>query len=256
METLAKISAVTFDLWQTLLMDTQEQGRARMRVRLDGAVAALAKAGRAFDAEHVREAYRACYRTCHAIREENKDVSFDQQVAFFIGHIEEGLLEDLPEDTVAEITDAYCDSFYVFPPRVHEEAEEVLRQVKSDGYRVGLISNTGMTPGYAFRIFLEQKGLAAYFDTMAFSDEMLLAKPSVPMFERTLGDLGAEPSETVHVGDHLRNDVLGAKEAGLHTIWIETHDDRREPVEVSPDITVKTLGEVADGVRRLASHAG
>ena len=62
----------------------------------------------------------------------------------------------------------------------------------------------------------------------------------------------SEPQETVHVGDHLRNDVLGAKEARLHTIWIETYDDRREPVEVSPDITVKTLGEVADAIRRLA----
>ena len=252
---MAKITSVTFDLWQTLLMDNQEQGRARMQVRLDGAVAALAKIGRDFDPEHVREAYRACYRTCHAIREENRDVSFGQQVAFFIGHIEEGLLEQLPANTVAEITSAYCDSFYVFPPRVHEEAEEVLRQVKSAGYRVGLISNTGMTPGYAFRTFLAEKGLARYFDVMAYSDEMLLAKPSVPMFQRTLEELGAEPDETVHVGDHLRNDVLGAKEAGLHTIWIETHDDRREPVEVVPDVTVKTLGEVADGVRRLAHEA-
>ena len=109
-----------------------------------------------------------------------------------------------------------------------------------------------MTPGYAFRTFLKEKGLAEYFDVMAYSDEMLLAKPSVPMFRRTLEELGAEPGETVHVGDHLRNDVLGAKEAGLHTIWIETYDDRREAVEVEPDITVKTLGEVAEGVRRLA----
>ena len=59
---MTKISAVTFDLWQTLLIDNQEQGRARMQVRLDGAVAALAKAGRAFSDEDVREAYRACYR--------------------------------------------------------------------------------------------------------------------------------------------------------------------------------------------------
>ena len=72
------------------------------------------------------------------------------------------------------------------------------------------------------------------------------------MFERTLKDLGAEPEETVHVGDHLRNDVLGAKEAGLRTIWIETYDERRESVEVVPDITVKTLGEVTEGIRRLA----
>ncbi len=252
---MTKISAVTFDLWQTLLMDTQEQGRARMQVRLDGAVAALAKSGRVFDPEHVREAYRACYRTCHAIRAEERDVAFGHQVEIFIGHIEDGLLAQLPKATVGEITDAYCDSFYVYPPRWHEDAAEVLREVKADGYKIGLISNTGMTPGYAFRAFLEQADLARYFDIMAFSDEMLLAKPSVAMFDRTLRDMETAPEDTVHIGDHLKNDVLGAKAAGLRTIWIETHDDRREPVEVVPDVTVKTLGEVADGVRRLAREA-
>ena len=126
---MARISAVTFDLWQTLLMDNPEQGRARMQVRLDGAAEALAKSGRDFDPDHIREAYRACYRTCHAIREEEKDVSFDQQVAFFINHIEQGLLGRLSQDTVSEITSAYCDSFYVFPPRVHEDAAGTLQQV-------------------------------------------------------------------------------------------------------------------------------
>ena len=39
------ISGVTFDLWQTLIMDNRELGRARMQVRLDGALEALGNAG-------------------------------------------------------------------------------------------------------------------------------------------------------------------------------------------------------------------
>ena len=154
---------MTFDLWQTLLMDNPEQGRARMQVRLDGAVAALAKAGRDFDPEHVREAYRACYRTCHAIREEERDVSFEQQVAFFIGHIEDGLLEKLPENTVTEITAAYCDSFYAFPPRVHEEADETLRQVKADGYKVGVDIKYGHDAGLRVPRLPQGEGLGPLF---------------------------------------------------------------------------------------------
>ena len=128
----------------------------------------------------------------------------------------------------------------------------VLREVRALGYAVGLISNTGMTPGHTFRVYLEQLDLMRYFDTMVFSDEVLLAKPSRQMFQRTMEAMRSIPEETVHVGDHLLNDVLGAKQAGMRTIWIETYDDRRTPVEVTPDITVRALGEVGDGLRQLA----
>ena len=250
---MGKITAVTFDLWQTLLLDTREQGRARAQVRIDGAIAALGRVGLAYDEDHVREAYRACYRTCHAIREHEKDVSFRQQVEIFIGHIEDGLLGRLSEATVQEVVTAYADSFFVYPPWPHEDADRVLRQVKGRGYAVGLISNTGMTPGATFRTFLKQQGLLQYFDAAVFSDEVLLAKPAVEMFHRTIEAIGATPEETVHVGDHLLNDVLGAKQAGMRTIWIETYEDRRTPVDVTPDITIQALGEVGGALQHLAS---
>ena len=59
------ISCVTFDLWQTLLLDNRELGLARTEVRLEGALEALREAGEPFTKERVREAYRQCYRTCH-----------------------------------------------------------------------------------------------------------------------------------------------------------------------------------------------
>ena len=40
---MSKITAVTFDLWQTLLLDNRELGRARAQVRLEGTQEALAK---------------------------------------------------------------------------------------------------------------------------------------------------------------------------------------------------------------------
>lgn len=252
---MATIKGVTFDLWQTLLMDTREQGRARAQVRIDGAIAALGQVGKAYTEDHVREAYRACYRTCHAIREEERDVSFSEQVEIFIGHVEDGLLKQLPPDTVKEITDAYSDSFFVYPPTAHADADVVLREVKAGGYVVGLISNTGMTPGYTFRAYLEQLDLMRYFDTMVFSDEVLLAKPSLKMFHHAMEAMGSTPDETVHVGDHLLNDVLGAKQAGMRTIWIETYEDRRTPVDVTPDITVQALGQVGEVLRQLAQGA-
>ena len=249
---MSKITAVTFDLWQTLLLDTREQGRARAQVRINGARDALAQLGMDYSEDHVREAYRACYRTCHATREEDRDISFREQVEVFIGLIEEGLLKRLPNTTVQQITTAYADSFFVYPPWPHEAATSALRQVSESGYAMGLISNTGMTPGTVFRTFMRQQGLLQYFQVMVFSDEVLLAKPGVEIFRHALEKLGASPEETVHVGDHLQNDVLGAKQAGMRAVWLETHDDRRAPVEVTPDVTIQELKEVGLAVDRLA----
>ena len=247
------IRAVTFDLWQTLLLDNRELGLARMQVRLDGAMEALRQAGEEYTEEQVREAYRRCYRTCHEIRAQERDVSFMEQVEFFIRYIDDGLMGRLDDQVVKRIATTYADSLFSYPPPPHPDAANVLTSAKQRGYRVGLISNTGMTPGYTFRSYMEQVGLLGYFDALTFSDEVKLAKPSGEIFLRTTRSLGVPPGETVHVGDHLANDVVGASRAGMKTIWIEDHDDNREDVSIRPDATVASLGEVADGIEVLAN---
>jgi len=246
------INGVTFDLWQTLLMDNSELGRARMKVRLDGAIEALREVGEEFSQDLVREAYRQCYRTCHDIRAQERDVTFTEQIEIFIRHIDPGLLDRLQGSVVKRIATIYADSFFVYPPTPHADAVRVLRSVKEKGYRIGLISNTGMTPGVTFRVYMEQIGILGYFDALTFSDEVRLAKPSREMFLQTAQSLGVSPGQVVHVGDHLLNDVLGARQVGMKTIWIETYDERRAQVEVQPDLTVPSLGQVGSAIESLA----
>jgi HAD superfamily hydrolase (TIGR01509 family) len=251
---LAQITAVTFDLWQTLLLDNRELGRARAQVRLEGAQHALKKFGEEYDLDHIREAYRACYRYCQKVREQNLDVSFREQVEIFINNISPGLVERLPEEITRGIIQAYADSFLVHPPVPHSDAPAVLRGVKKMGLRIGLISNTGMTPGVAFRRFLDEHGMLRYFDALTFSDEVKLAKPSDEIFLMTLKALGVSPAESVHVGDHVQNDVVGANRAGMKTIWIEGFYSREDSCDPhsEPDITVSGLGMVVSAVEKLA----
>ena len=251
---MSKLTSVTFDLWQTLLLDNRELGRARAQVRLEGAQQALRRWGQEFDLEHIREAYRDCYRQCHRIREENIDISFRKQVEIFINNISGGLVDRLDEETIQEIVRAYADSFFVHPPIPHTDALTVLGEVKSLGLGIGLISNTGMTPGETFRKFLDQHGLLRFFDTLTFSDEVKLAKPSDEIFLLTLRALGAAPGETVHVGDHVLNDVVGAKHCGLKTIWITGFYENENPADPDsqPDVTVAELGLVPQALAKLA----
>ncbi len=253
---MAEITAVTFDLWQTLLLDNRELGRARAQVRLEGAQQALAKLDMAYDLEHIREAYRACYRECRRIREQNLDVGFREQVEIFINNIDGGLVDRLDEETVQDIMRVYADSFFVHPPVAHSDALSVLGDVKTMGLRIGLISNTGMTPGATFRRYLDQQGMLEYFDTLTFSDEVKLSKPSNEIFLLTLRSLGAAPPETVHVGDHVQNDVVGAKRCGMKTVWITGFYENENPSDpdTMPDATVDGLAEVVPAIAGLAGR--
>lgn len=250
---MPNMTAVTFDLWQTLLLDNRELGRARTQVRLEGAQNALKKFGEDHDLERIREAYRSCYRHCHAVRDQNLDVTFREQVEIFIENINPGLVDRLPEELVQEILTAYSDSFFIHPPLPHIDAYNVLAQAKAAGLRIGLISNTGMTPGVAFRKFLDQHNLLDFFETLTFSDEVKLAKPGEEIFLRTLRELGAEPTETVHVGDHVKNDVVGANQVGMRTVWIEGFYEKPEGAgpEANADASVAQLGLVTSAIEDI-----
>ena len=250
---MPELTAVTFDLWQTLLLDNRELGRARTQVRLEGAQSILARHGMNFDLETIRLGYRACYRECQRVRESHLDLSFRQQVEVFIDRIEEGLLARLDVEAVDEIERIYSDSFFVHPPLAHRDAVRVLRDVKEMGLGIGLISNTGMTPGVAFRRFLDSEGMLEYFDTLTFSDEVLLSKPSDEIFLMTLRALGALPEEGIHVGDHVKNDVVGANRCGLKTVWITGFYENEDPAnpETHPDATVDELSHVVPAIARL-----
>ena len=249
------ITAVTFDLWQTLILDNRELGRERAQARLDGARGTLLAQGVDYDPDHIREAYRGCYRACRSVRNENKDVSFRRQVEIFIDLIEDGLSGRLPESAVAEIERSYAESFFDFPPRFHESSQQTLEAVRDMGLRIGLISNTGMTPGYTFREFLDRHDLLQYFDVLTFSDEVLLAKPSDEIFLMTVKSLDASPGNTIHIGDHVTNDVVGANRVGMKSIWIRGFyepDDPDDP-DSRADVSVDDLSDVSHAVRQLVA---
>ena len=72
----------------------------------------------------------------------------------------------------------------------------------------------------------------------------------------TLRSLGASPAQSIHVGDHVQNDVVGANRLGLKTVWIEGFYERADPSDPysEPDATVSGLGEVVTAIKKLAGE--
>ena len=251
---MPEITAVTFDLWQTLLIDNRELGTTRGEARLEGVCKVLADCGEYFDLARIGEAYWDCYRKCVKIRESLLDVSFDEQIGIFVESIDAGLTQRLGPDAIAGISRVYADSFLDYPPPCHTDAVRVLRSVRDMGLRIGLISNTGMTPGTTFRTYLANNGLLEFFDTLTFSDEVKMSKPSKEIFMMTLRSLDSTPGKTVHVGDSILNDVAGARKCGLKTVWITGFSEREDPSDpdTEPDETVDGLASVVQAIQRLS----
>lgn len=100
------------------------------------------------------------------------------------------------------------------PVRVATGAVEALGRLRSQGIRLGIVSNVLHETSTGLRDLLADKGLLSLFSSAVFSSDHPWSKPRPEPFGLALRTLRVKPEESVHVGD-LLYDVLGAQRAGL-----------------------------------------
>lgn len=122
---------------------------------------------------------------------------------------------DLSNLTWEEMLDDYL---HYFPahcvPFLH--MEHVLKELKKKGLLLGMITN-GFTDFQWMNI--KALGIDHYFDTILVSEQEGIKKPHKDIFLRALKALDVSAEESVYIGDHPENDVLGARGAGMHAVW-------------------------------------
>jgi putative hydrolase of the HAD superfamily len=69
---------------------------------------------------------------------------------------------------------------------------------------------------------------------MLFSDEVGVRKPDPRIFRIAAEKLGVAPNEIIHVGDNLKSDVWGAKNAGFTAVYLSTETGRDRIAESDP----------------------
>lgn len=91
---------------------------------------------------------------------------------------------------------------------------------------------------------LKSTGLYQYFDYIFTSEELKTSKPNDLFFKRSLSALKLEPDDALMIGDSLKADIIGAKNAGLHTMWFniekEAHSEYAD-YEITRLIDAMTL---------------
>ena len=256
---IGTIRAITFDLWQTLLLEDAEINRRRAQLRIDRVNTVLQATTHPFKEKELWQAFRECAAACGRIRSQGRETSFDGQIDIFLEQLEPGLPEQLSHDEKKAVREAYDLAFLESPLPPDPAAAPMLEALKRRGCSLGLISNTAMTSGATFRVYLESLGLFQYFDALIFSDEIGWAKPSGTVFRQGLDALGVPPDAAVHVGDDRAADVGGALKAGLRAVWVarppESYDEPyayQPPTDDEPHATVTSLDQVIPALERLA----
>jgi putative hydrolase of the HAD superfamily len=123
-------------------------------------------------------------------------------------------------------------------------AQKVLAELKSAGFLLGLVTNTSL-PHSVIKDEFERLALYDYFDTAVCSSEIVFRKPDRAMFEVALRSLKASPAEAMFVGDDYRADIVGAKNVGMKTVWLNPAR-QKIPGEVMPDYDIAGLKEMLE----------
>jgi HAD superfamily hydrolase (TIGR01549 family) len=243
-------------------MDTPELDRRRDQLRCEGLRESLAKLGVNVSIEDLAAAFRQSNHWLVDIWKRGGQVSTLEQIRYIVNHAaqrEVALSTDPAELTLLE--ESYWGPSLAVAPAMNIEVPELLRQLRNRSLKIGLVCNTGRGPGHALRQLMRREGILHYFDETIFSDEVGYGKPDKRIYQTAAKRLGLQPSEILHVGDNIENDVRAAQDAGMKTLLFEyevSSGFKEQPsllaltrasdseTGIKPDGRIKSLREVVE----------
>jgi HAD superfamily hydrolase (TIGR01549 family) len=129
---------------------------------------------------------------------------------------------------------------------LREGAKPLLKEVAQE-YRLGLISN--FTYGPVIHKSLRKVGIDQFFNAMVVSDDIGWRKPSPIIFQDMLQRLQVMAAETVFVGDSPLEDIKGAMDMGMHTVFIPSQFNSLKDLQESklePEFLINDLSILSE----------
>jgi putative hydrolase of the HAD superfamily len=121
-------------------------------------------------------------------------------------------------------------------------------ELSKRGYRLGIIANT--ITETEIPDWLEEDGLAGYFQAVVLSSKTGCRKPGPEIYWEAARRIGVDPARSTYVGDNPSRDILGARLAGFGMVIIlmEPATLEKEPAigEEKPDRVIQKLSELVD----------
>ncbi|QEE17924.2 HAD family hydrolase [Promethearchaeum syntrophicum] len=240
------LHAITFDLWNTLIAN-----RFYGNQRLDYLIDFLHDNSFKVSWDELKEKYN---------RVLEKHRTTEKKFGIIHFQLEDRLIElftslnlDITPMLLKKIIVDLEDIMMLDPPPLMDNVKETIEYLSKD-FKLGLISDTGITPGRVLRKVLEKHEILRYFQTTVFSNETGYLKPSNVMFETALKELGIKSPNALHIGDLLQTDIKGAKDYGMKAIWI-SYDriplETNSKIQITPDFIISNIQEIIPIVEKL-----
>jgi len=128
---------------------------------------------------------------------------------------------------------------------MHDDTPAVLDELRRRGYVLGVVSNADGRIAAA----LAECGLAPHFTTIIDSHVVGVEKPDARIFQLALAACGAQPAETMFIGDIYEIDVQGARNAGIAPLLID-------PLNLYGNVDCDRIAKLADLLDRLPDRHG
>ncbi len=236
------IQAITFDLWNTLITN-----KSHSEQRLQYFFQFLQEREIFIPFEDLKNAYDKKFHFSEVTFEE-----IEFRHIYTVDRILNVLKEIKTEISKADLDhlrQEFESMMLQDPPQLKDGVKKTLEELVSS-YQIGLISNTGVTPGRILSKVLDGHDILDFFDVTVFSDESGFFKPHLKMFKMPLKKLKCKAQNAIHVGDILETDIKGANDYKMYSIWIND-SDKPKSIYIQPDYEIQQIYEIVKIVSDL-----
>jgi len=120
---------------------------------------------------------------------------------------------------------------------------ETLIYLKNRGYKLGVISN-GLTIKQWEK--LVRLNLHTFFDEVITSEEVKSEKPEKKIFEEAMARMGSSSENSVMIGNKFEVDIMGAVQAGMIAILVNSDLDVTTSTNVLENFDIKIIDTIVE----------
>jgi HAD superfamily hydrolase (TIGR01662 family) len=212
----------------------------------------LSEAGFNMDKQQFLEAYAKAHEKYRLIRYgELREVTNAVWVAETLCHL--GFKVEADDTRMRAALNVFFQD-YVDSLEPRPFAKEFLRKAK-ENCKLGLISNFTYAP--VVYCSLRKLGLSRFFNVILVSGDCGWRKPHGNIFTNALKRLQVEAQETVYIGDCPNEDIKGAKQAGMRTVFVQSQFYSLGDLKASgekPDFVMKDLEEIYRSFSKIVEY--
>ncbi len=241
-----------FDLGSTLISNDYNNNWSKLRPRMIADLIAELQAQRlVFDPEPFAGAFTRTFNDFDAQRQTHfKEITSEYVLRTVLNELNippDGL--DFPRALAAYF--AFSETLWKPMPHVHETLAE-LGSARL-GLKLAIVSNAADTANV--QRLIDNHRLRRYFDPIVVSAAVGVRKPNPRIFAPVLEAWPIPPAEIVMIGDTLGADTLGAKHAGMKSVWVtmeaDTPSNEAHRHTIIPDAIANSLAELPEILERI-----